>query len=224
MITLAPSILAADFTRLGEQVHDTVLEGIRYLHIDVMDGMFVPSISFGFPVIETLRPFTDQIFDVHLMICEPLRFISRFAKAGADHITVHFEACGNPAETLLAIRENGCGVGLSINPSTPVDVVFPYLELVDLVLIMTVEPGFGGQEFLDFTVDKIRTLRNYCRDHGLHTVIETDGGLKADNLHVVMEAGCDRIVCGSAVFHGDIRGNVRSLRREITRFEEAHQS
>ena len=219
MISLAPSILSADFSKLGEQVNETIKEGIRILHIDVMDGLFVPSISFGFPIIETLRPVTGQIFDVHLMINEPIRYIERFAKAGADHITVHQEACSDIPATLEAIKNCGCTCGIAVNPETPAELVYPYLEQVQMVLVMTVHPGFGGQKYIDETTPKIQKLRQYCNSLGLEMVIETDGGIKADNLHVVMEAGSDQIVCGSSVFGGDIRGNIQRLNEQISLFE-----
>lgn len=215
MKELAPSILAADVSKLGEEVKKTEEEGIRYLHIDVMDGMFVPSLSFGFPVISCLRPVSSMIFDVHLMIEEPIRYIRRFAEAGSDIITVHYEACGDVARALEEIRACGCRCGLSISPETPVSAVYPYLDLVDLVLIMTVRPGFGGQKYIEESTERIRTLRRYLDERNSDIIIEVDGGIHKGNISVVTEAGAELIVCGSAVFGGDIRANIRVLKEQM---------
>ncbi|MBQ8638155.1 MAG: ribulose-phosphate 3-epimerase [Lachnospiraceae bacterium] len=223
MIELAPSILSADFSRLGEDVNQAEQEGIRWLHIDVMDGLFVPSISFGFPVIKSLRPKSRMFFDVHLMIREPIRYIHEFAKAGSDSITVHLEACSDVEETLREIRACGCKCGISINPGTPVSEILKYLPMVDMVLIMTVEPGFGGQKYIESTTEKIVQLRDWIREQGLDVLIEVDGGIHTGTIRTVLDAGATRIVCGSAVFSGDIRENVRALQAIIKDYEETNE-
>ena len=223
MIELAPSILSADFSRLGEDVNQAEQEGIRWLHIDVMDGLFVPSISFGFPVIKSLRPKSRMFFDVHLMIREPIRYIHEFAKAGSDSITVHLEACSDVEETLREIRACGCNCGISINPGTPVSEILKYLPMVDMVLIMTVEPGFGGQKYIESTTEKIVQLRDWIREQGLDVLIEVDGGIHTGTIRTVLDAGATRIVCGSAVFSGDIRENVRALQAIIKDYEETNE-
>ncbi len=215
MRELAPSILAADISRLGEEVKKTEEEQIRYLHIDVMDGMFVPSLSFGFPVISSLRPVSNMIFDVHLMVQEPIRYIRRFAEAGSDIITVHYEACSDLAQTLAEIKACGCKCGLSINPETPVSVVYPYVNQVDMILLMTVRPGFGGQKYIEESTERIKTLRAYLNEKNSDVFIEVDGGIHKGNISVVTEAGAELIVCGSAVFGGDIRANIRTLKEQM---------
>lgn len=224
MAELAPSILSADFCRLGEQVGIVEQEGVRYLHIDVMDGMFVPSISFGFPVIRSLRPASSLIFDVHLMIEDPIRYIKEFADAGSDIITVHYEACQDLAGALRLIRSCGCRCGVSVNPGTPVSVLYPYLTMIDMVLIMTVEPGFGGQKYIESMTEKIRELNCYLRKHSMENIlIEADGGIHQGNIQMVIEAGVRLAVCGSAVFRGDIRSNVRVLLEKIREPEVKHE-
>lgn len=209
---ISPSILSADFNILGQQLQEIERSGAKYLHIDVMDGMFVPSISFGMPVIASIRKNSDLFFDVHLMIVEPLRYIEEFAKAGADLITFHLEAAqGHVDETIDKIRSFGCKVGISIKPKTPVSELEPYMEKVDMILIMTVEPGFGGQKYIDASTEKIRRTRQLLEEKGLSLDIEVDGGIYADNVSVVKEAGANVIVAGSAVFIGDITENVRKL-------------
>ena len=208
MNCLSPSILAADFSRLGEQIHELDEAGAQYVHIDVMDGMFVPSISFGMPLMKSIRPCTDRIFDVHLMIEEPVRYIDDFAEAGADLITVHAEACKHLDRTIEAIKENGLLAGVAINPATPLSAVEWVLPKVDMVLIMTVNPGFGGQKLISYTLDKVRALRAMIEKADLKTDIEVDGGINLENVTEAMDAGANIIVAGSAVFRGDVGENV----------------
>ena len=213
MNCLSPSILAADFSRLGEQIKELDEAGAQYVHIDVMDGMFVPSISFGMPLIKSIRPCTDRIFDVHLMIEEPVRYIEEFAKAGADLITVHAEACKHLDRTIEAIKEKGLLAGVAINPATPLSAIEWILPRVDMVLIMTVNPGFGGQKLIPYTIDKVRALRNMIDKAGLKTDIEVDGGINLENVTEAMDAGANIIVAGSAVFRGDVTDNTERFLR-----------
>lgn len=208
MNCLSPSILAADFSRLGEQIHELDEAGAQYVHIDVMDGMFVPSISFGMPLMKSIRTCTDRIFDVHLMIEEPVRYIDDFAEAGADLITVHAEACKHLDRTIEAIKEKGLLAGVAINPATPLSAIEWVLPKVDMVLIMTVNPGFGGQKLIPYTLDKVRALRAMIEKADLKTDIEVDGGINLENVTEAMDAGANIIVAGSAVFRGDVGENV----------------
>lgn len=208
MNCLSPSILAADFSRLGEQIHELDEAGAQYVHIDVMDGMFVPSISFGMPLMKSIRPCTDRIFDVHLMIEEPVRYIDDFAEAGADLITVHAEACKHLDRTIESIKEKGLLAGVAINPATPLSAIEWVLPKVDMVLIMTVNPGFGGQKLIPYTLDKVRALRAMIEKADLKTDIEVDGGINLENVTEAMDAGANIIVAGSAVFRGDVGENV----------------
>lgn len=207
MNCLSPSILSADFSRLGEQIRELDEAGAQYVHIDVMDGMFVPSISFGIPVIRSIRGCTDRIFDVHLMIEEPGRYIDEFAEAGADLITVHAESCRHLDRTIEKIKEKGLLAGVALNPATPVSAISCVLEKVDMVLIMTVNPGFGGQKLIPYTVEKVRELRKIVDEQGLKTDIEVDGGVNLSNVGELMDAGANIIVAGSAVFSGDVTEN-----------------
>lgn len=208
---LAPSILSADFAVLGQQVGQLSEAGAQYVHIDVMDGTFVPSISFGLPVIRSIRPVSGRIFDVHLMIEEPVRYVKEFVQAGADLITVHAEACRHLDRTVQSIRELGKKVGVALNPATDLGCLDYILPRVDMVLLMTVNPGFGGQRFIPYCMDKIRALRRQIEARGLEVDIEVDGGITLDNVGEVLEAGANVIVAGSAVFHGDIEENVKAF-------------
>lgn len=211
MNKLAPSILSANFAALGEDVKKAERAGAQYLHIDVMDGAFVPSLSLGFPVIQSIRKLTDMIFDVHLMICSPDRYIAEFAAAGADIITVHAEACSHLNRTVASIKEQGVKAGVVLNPATPLTELQYILEDLDMVLLMTVNPGFGGQKYIESCTKKIQELRKMITDRGLNIDIEVDGGIKLSNVRKVLDAGANVIVAGSAVFGGDVEKNVKDF-------------
>lgn len=215
MNILSPSILAADFTILGEQIRKVHKAGATYLHIDVMDGMFVPSISFGMPVISSIRGITDLVFDVHLMVERPERYFDEFAKCGADIITFHLEACKDPAQNIRQIHELGLKAGLSIKPHTPVEEVIPYLEELDLLLIMTVEPGFGGQTYIEASTERIKQARALVDNGGYAVDIEVDGGITENNVSTVLNAGANVIVAGSAVFKGEIEQNIKAIMKKF---------
>lgn len=200
MIYIAPSMLAANFSCLGEEIKRIEDGGANYLHLDVMDGVFVPNISFGSCVISSVRPASKLFFDVHLMIMEPIRYIDDFIAAGADSITVHLESCQNVREALEHIKNKEVRVGLAISPDTPWDSVIPYLDLVDMVLIMTVNPGFGGQSIIYGCLDKVKELRKYLNEHDLSIDIEVDGGINEKNVGLAVSAGANVIVAGSAIF------------------------
>ena len=208
---LSPSILAADFAILGEQIKEADEAGAEYIHIDVMDGVFVPSISFGIPVIASIRKTTKKIFDVHLMIVEPERFVKEFAECGADSITFHIEATEDVDEIIDLIHDLGCKAGMSIKPRTPVEVVEKYLHKLDMLLVMTVEPGFGGQKYIPESTERIREIRRMADEQGLDLDIQVDGGITKENVQVVLDAGANVIVAGSAVFRGNISENVKAI-------------
>ena len=200
---ISPSVMTCDFSRLDRAVATAEREGADWLHLDVMDGVFVPNLSFGPPVIASLRPITKMPFDVHLMVQDPLKLLDAYIKAGADMITFHAECSSPLEETLRRIREAGCKAGLSINPDTPVEVLWPYLPMLDLVLVMTVQPGFGGQAFRPECLPKVKAIRTECERRGLNIEIEVDGGVKATNVRDVAAAGATAVVMGSAFYDGD---------------------
>lgn len=219
MIILSPSILGADFRRLGEQITETAQAGAQYIHLDVMDGAFVPSISFGMPVIQSLRGLTDKVFDVHMMVEEPGRYVSDMKQAGADLLCVHQEACIHLDRTINQIKEAGMKAAVALNPATPVETLNVILPEVDMVLLMSVNPGFGGQKFIPYTLEKIRTLRRMCTERGLSTRIEVDGGVTTTNVRQVIEAGADVIVAGSAVFKGNPADNTKAFLEIFKEYE-----
>ena len=200
MIYLAPSLLAANFANLAEDVKRVEDGGANYLHLDIMDGAFVPNISFGACVVSALREQSKLFFDVHLMIMDPIRYIDDFIRAGADSITIHYESCGNCREVLEHLRDNEVRAALAISPDTPWDVVIPYLDLVDMILVMTVNPGFGGQSIIYATLDKVKQLRQYLDKHEFSIDIQVDGGINEQNIGVATASGANVIVAGSAIF------------------------
>lgn len=211
MNILSPSILSADFTILGQQLKVIDEAGSEYIHIDVMDGIFVPSISYGMPVIKSIRKATKKVFDVHLMITEPERYINEFVESGADIITFHVEATKEPEKVIDMIHEKGLRAGISVKPKTPLSAIEPFLEKIDMLLIMSVEPGFGGQAYIEGSTEKIRAAREMMKAHGLETDIQVDGGINLQNLPEVLEAGANIIVAGSSVFKGDVAANVKEF-------------
>lgn len=220
MIKLAPSLLGADFKKMGEQIEAVDKAGAEYIHLDIMDGAFVPSISYGMPVISSLRSCTKRVFDVHMMVEEPGRYIEDMKAAGADLICVHQEACIHLDKTVNQIKEAGLKAGVALNPSTPVSTLSCILSQVDMVLIMSVNPGFGGQKFIPYTLDKIREVRRICEEGGYPVDIQVDGGVTLSNVLEVLEAGANIIVAGSAVFKGDAAENTRQFLQVFKEFEE----
>jgi ribulose-phosphate 3-epimerase len=208
---LAPSILAADFCNLGRDIEHVERAGAKVLHIDIMDGMFVPSISFGMPVLKCVREASKLFMDVHMMVEKPQRYVEEFVKIGADMVTIHVEACDCIGETLDKIKSLGVKAGLAINPSTPISELLPYMDKLDMVLIMTVEPGFGGQSYIPSCEDKIRQMRAIIDEKYKDVRLEIDGGVRLSNLSRNLEAGADVIVAGSAIFKGDIEANVKAF-------------
>lgn len=219
MMILAPSMLSADFKELGKEIRTIEENGAKYLHFDVMDGIFVPNISFGMPVLKSIRPGTNLVCDAHLMITEPIRYVEEFAKAGADVITVHLEACENVDATISKIKECGCKVGVSIKPKTPVSALEPYLEKIDMILIMSVEPGFGGQKFIPAALDKLAETKAMLDAKGLQVDIQVDGGITVHNIEDVMKAGANIIVAGSSVFSGDVEANMKNFMDILGKYE-----
>lgn len=219
MLELSPSLLSADFTNLKSEIEVLDKNGVKYLHLDVMDGMFVPNISFGPMIIKQLRPLTNMVFDVHLMIEDPDRYVQNFKDAGADILTVHYEACKHLHRTVSYIKSLGMKAGVSLNPATNIDVLDYVLEDLDLVLIMSVNPGFGGQSFIPSAIDKIKNLKAKIRERNLNVIVEVDGGVKTTNVKDVIEAGADLIVSGSDVF-ADKENRIRAYKEIFKNYEK----
>ncbi|WP_243343620.1 ribulose-phosphate 3-epimerase [Anaerococcus sp. AGMB09787] len=209
MVELSPSILSCNFSRLQEDLDQTKNTRVKMIHIDVMDGLFVPNISFGFKIISDIRCGNDLFFDTHLMIERPERYIEEFKKAGSDRITFHYEATDDVNKVIDLISQNNMEVGLTLKPKTDPSLLLPYLKDIDLILVMSVEPGFGGQSFMEDSIERIRFFRKYIDNNNLATKIQVDGGIKTNNVKKVIDAGCDEIVSGSDIFaKDDIRGQI----------------
>ncbi len=218
MVIISPSLLSCDFARMGEEVKRMEEAGAQWMHIDVMDGHFVPNITIGAPVLKSLKKQMNSLADVHLMISDPLKYAGDFAKAGADYITFHVESDSDPVETIERIRELGCHPSISVKPMTPAEVIFPYLDMVDMVLVMTVEPGFGGQSFMADMMPKVKVIREECNRRGLKDMyIEVDGGIDTVTIGEAAKAGADVFVSGSAIFRApDAAAIIKELKEKAT--------